>query len=139
MLRMDKVFIIRHKVLVGRRSIRSVAREMGISRNTVSKYLEASEPVRQPSVPRPRPVMDKVAARIDEILSQWSGRLTSKQRLTGFYAACLDDTRDEAKQFLSRYSGEFPSAAKTLTRHLEECLGCCSERHWKHIRTNNVI
>ena len=138
---MDKVFIIRHKVLVGRRSIRSVAREMGISRNTVSKYLEASEPVRQPSVPRPRPAMDKVAARIDEILSQWSGRLTSKQRLTGFYAACLDDARDEAKQFLSRYSGEFPSAAKTLTRHLEECLAfyCFPERHWKHIRTSNVI
>jgi len=39
-----------------------------------------------------------------------------------FYAACLDDARDEAKQFLSRYSREFPTACETLTRHLEECL-----------------
>ena len=39
-----------------------------------------------------------------------------------FYAACLNDARDEAKQFLSRYSREFPTAAETLTRHLEECL-----------------
>jgi putative transposase len=27
-----------------------------------------------------------------------------------FYAACLDDARDEARQFLSRYSREFPTA-----------------------------
>jgi transposase-like protein len=58
-----------------------------------------------------------------------------------FYAACLDDARDEAKQFLSRYSREFPTAAETLARHLEECLTFYRfpERHWKHIRTSNVI
>ena len=58
-----------------------------------------------------------------------------------FYAACLDDARDEAKQFLSRYSREFPTAAETLTRHLEECLTFYRfpERHWKHVRTSNVI
>jgi len=83
MLRMDMVYVIRHKVLVERRSIRSVAREMGVSRNTISKYLETSEPVRKVTAPRPSPVTDKIAPRIDEILSQWSGRLTPKQRLTG--------------------------------------------------------
>jgi transposase-like protein len=53
-----------------------------------------------------------------------------------FYAACLDDARDEAKQFLSRYSREFPTAAEILARHLEECLTFYRfpERHWKHIR-----
>ena len=58
-----------------------------------------------------------------------------------FYAACLDDSRDEAKQFLSRYSMEFPTACETLARHLEECLTFYRfpERHWKHIRTSNVI
>ncbi len=58
-----------------------------------------------------------------------------------FYAACLDDARDEAKQFLSRYSREFPTAAETLSRHLEECVTFYRfpERHWKHIRTSNVI
>jgi len=58
-----------------------------------------------------------------------------------FYAACLDDARDEAKQFLSHYSREFPTACETLASHLEECLTFYRfpERHWKHIRTSNVI
>jgi transposase len=83
MLRMDKVYVIRHKVLVEHRSIRSVAHELDVSRNTVSKYLQASEPIRKPAIPRPRPVTDKIAPRIDDILSEWSGRLTPKQRITG--------------------------------------------------------
>jgi len=58
-----------------------------------------------------------------------------------FYAACLDDARDEAMHFLSRYSREFPTACEVLAKHLEECLTFYRfpERHWKHIRTSNVI
>ena len=51
MIRMDKVYVIRHKVLVEHRSIHSVARELDVSRNTVSKYLQKSEPVRKPAAP----------------------------------------------------------------------------------------
>jgi transposase len=80
---MDKVYVIRHKVIVEGKSIRSVARELSVSRNTVTRYLRLSEPVRKESVPRPRPVMEKVAARIDEIQSEWAHRVTPKQRLTG--------------------------------------------------------
>ena len=47
MLRMDQVHVIRHKVLIEGQSIRRVAREMGLSRLTVRKYLESSEPVRR--------------------------------------------------------------------------------------------
>ena len=83
MLRMDKVYVIRHKVLAEGKSIRSVARELGVSRNTVVRYLSLPEPVRKESVPRQRAVMDKVAPRIDEILEEWKHRLTPKQRLTG--------------------------------------------------------
>jgi transposase len=84
MLRMDKVYVIRHKVLIEHDNISSVARELGISRNTVSKYLQTSEPVRKPEAARrPRPVTDKIAPRIDEILSEWAGRVTPKQRITG--------------------------------------------------------
>ncbi len=84
MLRMDKVYVIRHKVLVEHHSISSVAHELGVSRNTVSKYLHKSEPIRRPdTTPRPRPVTDKVAPRIDELLSEWAGRVTPKQRITG--------------------------------------------------------
>ena len=58
-----------------------------------------------------------------------------------FYAACLDDARDEAREFLSPYSREFPTACEVLAKHLEECLTFYRfpERHWKHIRTSNVI
>ena len=82
MLRMAQVHVIRHKVLVEGLSIRRVAREMGVSRNTVSKYLEKAEPVRREGRRR-KPVLERVAPRIDELLVEWSGRTTPKQRITG--------------------------------------------------------
>src|SRR5215207_8649615 len=83
MLRMDQLHVIRHKVLVEGQSIRSVARQMDISRNTVSKYLKVSEPKRIVSQPKPSPVMETVAPRIEELLEHWRGRTTPKQRITG--------------------------------------------------------
>jgi len=83
MLRMDQVHVIRHKVILEGVSIRAVARQMGVSRNTVRKYLQASEPVRQESQSRRKPVLEKVAPRIDELLEEWRGRTTPKQRITG--------------------------------------------------------
>jgi transposase-like protein len=58
-----------------------------------------------------------------------------------FHAACLDDAKDEVRDFLSRYSREFPTATEVLTSHLEECLTFYRfpERHWAHIRTSNVL
>jgi hypothetical protein len=55
MLGMDQVHVIRHKVLVEGGSIRGVARQMGVSRNTVRKYLGLSEPVRQECGPHDGP------------------------------------------------------------------------------------
>jgi len=46
MLRMDQVHVIRHKVLVEGQSVRPVARQIEVSRNTVRKYLRVSAPVR---------------------------------------------------------------------------------------------
>jgi transposase len=83
MLGVDQVHVIRHKVLVEGESIRGVARQMGVSRNTVRKYLGVSEPVRQERGARERPVLEKVAPRIDVLLEQWGPRTTQKQRLTG--------------------------------------------------------
>ena len=83
MLRMDQVHVVRHKVLVERRSERQVAREMGISRNTVRKYVEVSEPVRQEETPRPRPVLERVRERVEALLEEWQERTTRKQRITG--------------------------------------------------------
>ena len=82
-MRMDQVHVIRHKVLIEGQSIRSVAKEMAISRNTISKYLKLSEPERVARQPKPSPVTQTVAPRIEELLEEWRGRTTPKQRITG--------------------------------------------------------
>ena len=82
MLRVDQVHVIRHKVLVEGRPQRQVARELGISRVTVRKYLDQAAPVRQEAQPRERPVWAAVGPRIEALLAesrQWTG---GKQRLT---------------------------------------------------------
>jgi len=82
MLRMDQVHVVRHKVLVEGRSARRVAREMGVSRNTVKRYLSQAAPTRVERLPRGRPVWEKAKARLQALLSespQWTG---GKQRLT---------------------------------------------------------
>lgn len=80
---MDQVHVVRHKVLVEGRTQRSVARELGLSRTTVGKYVECAMPVRKAeSGPRPRPVWDTVATRVQGLLTesaQWTG---GKQQLT---------------------------------------------------------
>jgi len=83
MLRMSQVHVIRHKVLLEGRSIRSVASEMGVSRNTVRKYLTHSEPERVQRVPRRALVREEAEWRIEKLFEELAGRLTAKQRLTG--------------------------------------------------------
>jgi transposase len=77
---MDQVHVVRHKVLVEGRSQRSVAEELGLSRNTVRKYMDQAVPRRVETKPRRRPIWEAVRARIEELLSTW--RVTRKQRVT---------------------------------------------------------
>jgi hypothetical protein len=83
MLRMDLVHIVRHKVLIEGRTQRAVARELGLARVTVRKYVDEAVPTRKlEAEPRPRPVWDAVAARVEALLAEsvrWTG---GKQRLT---------------------------------------------------------
>ena len=79
---MDQVHVVRHKVLVEGRSQRRVAKELGIARDTVRKYLTESIPVRKETAPRPRPVWEAVRERVETLLTEsvrWTG---GKQRLT---------------------------------------------------------
>ena len=79
---MDQVHVIRHKVLVDGRSQRQVAKEFGMSRVTVRKYVEGAAPARREVVPRGRPVWEKVGPRIAALLAaskDWTG---GKQQLT---------------------------------------------------------
>jgi transposase len=79
---MDQVHIVRHKVLVEGRAQRAVARELGLSRVTVKKYLTQAVPVPYDASGRRRPVWEKVGPRIDALLmtsKDWTG---GKQQLT---------------------------------------------------------
>lgn len=80
---MDQVHVVRHKVLIEKQTQRQVARDLGLSRNTLAKYLCVPEPVRQVINPRSAPVRLKAASRIDELIEQWRDRTTPKQRITG--------------------------------------------------------
>jgi transposase len=78
----DQVHVIRHKVLVEGRSQRQVAKELGLSRLTVKKYLTEAVPVRRETQPRARPVWNAVRERVEALLAEsnrWTG---GKQQLT---------------------------------------------------------
>ena len=84
MLGMDRVYVIRHKWYQEGLSIRQIARDLEISRNTVRKYIDDAGGPGQPArSKRARPVLEKVHERIDEILEEWSTRTTDNQRVTG--------------------------------------------------------
>ena len=84
MLGMDRAYVIKHKWHHQGLSIRQIAGDLEVSRNTVRKYLFAEgEPGRRESDKRPQPVLDEVRERIDEILQEWGRRTTPKQRITG--------------------------------------------------------
>lgn len=79
---MDQIHVIRHKVLVEGEPIREVAREMGIARNTVRRYLTDPFPVERQETSRPSRVADVVRPRLHALLEsapRWTG---GKQRLT---------------------------------------------------------
>lgn len=79
---MDQVYVAKHKVLVEKKSYRRAAREMGVSRNTVRRYVEGAEPGVRKAVERPSPVWDRVWPRLAQLLDaapRWTG---GKQRLT---------------------------------------------------------
>ena len=80
---MEKVYVVRHRHLVEGVPIRQIAREMGIERNTVRRYLRGAEP----GVGKPRgvpgtPVLDAVKPRVEAILEDSQHWTAGKQRLT---------------------------------------------------------
>ena len=79
---MDEVTVIRHRVLVGGVSRRAVALELGVSRNTVRRYVEGAPAEVRKRVPRSRPALDKVRPRMDELLASSAGWTAGKQRLS---------------------------------------------------------
>jgi transposase-like protein len=78
----EQVYVIRHKRVVEGVAVRQIAREMGISRNTVRKYLGQAEPMRQVRPRKRRPVFEQVGPPLEQLVAEWTPRTTPEQRLT---------------------------------------------------------
>ncbi len=80
---MDQVYVVRHKVMVEGLSLRRVAREMGISRVTVKRYVSGgvTRGERKPAE-RPQVVLDRVRSKLDKILEDSKEWTQGKQQLT---------------------------------------------------------
>ncbi len=79
---MEQAHVIRHKHYAEGQSVRRIAREMGLNRRTVKKYLGLSEPLRVEVAERPQPILTSVVPRIEALLEEWAPRLEGKHRLT---------------------------------------------------------
>lgn len=80
---MEEVYVVRHRHLVEGVPIRQIAREMGIDRNTVRRYVRgAPAGVGKPRGIEGSPVSDKVRPRVEAILEDAKNWTDGKQRLT---------------------------------------------------------
>ena len=98
---MDEVYVVKRRVLVEGVPIRRLAREMGISRNTIRRYLAGAEPRVRVATKRRQPVREGIEAALEAVLRdspKWTG---GKQRLT---AARLHEILVEEKQLVAGYT-----------------------------------
>jgi transposase len=80
---MDQFNIIRHKFEVEGLSVRKIARELCLSRNTVAKYCGADvAPARVRVAQKASPKFDEALAAIKDYLTNNDGKFTAKQRVT---------------------------------------------------------
>jgi len=124
---MELVSVIRHKVLTEGVPIRDVARQLGLSRNTIRRYVRARVvPVPRPrSPPRAAPAREQVAEAAAAI---WASRRTftaGKQRLTAtrLWELLRDDGHEVGARTVRRLVASFRNAEREVTVPLVYAAG----------------
>ena len=91
---MEEVYVVRHRHLVEGVPIRRLAREMGVSRNTIKRYLRGAPPgVGKPRGAPGSPVRGAVEPRALAILEDSKRWTAGKQRLTAATSARSTSSR----------------------------------------------
>lgn len=105
---MDQAHVIRHKHYVEGMSARRIARQLGLNRRTVKKYLFQSEPHRAEASGRSQPVLSVVGPRIEALLDEWEPRLEGKHRLTAprLYRQLREEGLEVGERTVSRFLAE---------------------------------
>lgn len=120
MLTVDHYELIRRKVLIEGKSQRDTAKELGHSRNTVSKALELRiSPGYRLSQPRPRPVIEPIKHIIDAWLASrktpsWSTREGKPSGIRGLL--CRTNCSECARLLSPRRGGESPGPCGVAIR-----------------------
>lgn len=116
---MELVAVIRHKVLTEGVPIREVGRELGLSRNTIRRYVRANAiPIERPaSSARPSPAREEVREAAEAI---WKSRRTftaGKQRLTAtrLWELLREAGHNASARTVRRLVAQFRNAEREVT------------------------
>jgi transposase len=116
---MEIVAVIRHKVLTEGVPIRDVARQVGLSRNTIRRYVRAKVvPVPKPfSSPRPAPAREQVAKAAAAIWAARRAFTAGKQRLTAtrLWELLCEDGYEVSGRTVRRLVASFRNAEREVT------------------------
>jgi transposase len=120
MVPMDLVAVIRHKVLAEGIPIRVVARELGLSRNTIRRYARAKAiPIERPAsmTVRPTPARADVAEAAAAIWRERRSFTAGKQRLTAtrLWELLREAGHTASARTVRRLVAEFRNAEREVT------------------------
>jgi predicted DNA-binding transcriptional regulator YafY/transposase len=116
MLGENQIRSIRENVLAKGMSIRSVAMQMGVSRNTIAKYIKSPQPIYavKYSKQKTKPVLEKIIPRINELLRQHEEKSAAKQ-LSGskIYRKLIEEGHRVGITTIRNYLRESKTSIKT--------------------------
>ena len=115
---MELISVIRHKVLTEGVPIRDVARQLGLSRNTIRRYVRAKGvPLPRPLSPRATPAQALVAQAAADLWKARRSFTAGKQRLTAtrLWELLRDNGHEASARTVRRLVASFRDAEREVT------------------------